>query len=645
LFSLFCLKIVRKMAEAQLTNQLSRIESMTNAELRVELKRRGCSTTGNKKDLLAKLRTAMQKEFDQQVLATASKTATINYSPMERSSDDLISHNDTSELNTSSFMTPTAQSPQLQNRQPHTDQNPYSNLLIHDPVNPQYSTFNLSVNQQQQIPSDDALDLSSSASHNTRRKRPSSTPGLMANTPETKRTRTREKKRSIDSSVVHFEEEKPAPTIEKGEEEEPISELPQIEEPTNVPDEQQLRTSTNVSYNIEEVNIDQRITGQEEKQHEENEITNLPVIELAPDEIDYSEDLTKTDDDRSRSPSASFQKRKRTSENSPVTSESVINEMPLSDERKDLRRSKSPKATLRDSSSPSELNQLQHQQQSENVVKERKVEENINGNSTITINKSDNNAVSVLNEKASKSDEIQDQQVTLFPEEISELVGQKENDLSTSQNDDINEKSTNNIVEGKKRSSSNVKDDEQKHHTTQQRSESKQHRSQTSALIKGLHKSNNNRCLNLSSDVLKTLIPDIGLGPAEVLDADLEAIDREDGERSSTDGGSDRGGSPIPINERELETNIGETGETMTIGELEKHIENGLNAETTLKQKRSNDPRRTVIIDINADTSSLLNDDSSNEKKRYNAIQPPARILSHESKPLLDGKTNGLYFF
>ncbi len=53
------------MAEAQLTNQLAHIETMTNVELRAELKQRGCSTSGNKKDLLAKLRVALQKEFEQ----------------------------------------------------------------------------------------------------------------------------------------------------------------------------------------------------------------------------------------------------------------------------------------------------------------------------------------------------------------------------------------------------------------------------------------------------------------------------------------------------------------------------------------------------------------------------------------------------
>lgn len=43
-------------------DQLKQIDSMTNVELRAELKRRGCSTTGIKKDLLAKLRAAIKQE-------------------------------------------------------------------------------------------------------------------------------------------------------------------------------------------------------------------------------------------------------------------------------------------------------------------------------------------------------------------------------------------------------------------------------------------------------------------------------------------------------------------------------------------------------------------------------------------------------
>lgn len=44
--------------------EYARLESMTVVQLRAELKRRGCSTSGNKKDLLAKLRLALQNAPD-----------------------------------------------------------------------------------------------------------------------------------------------------------------------------------------------------------------------------------------------------------------------------------------------------------------------------------------------------------------------------------------------------------------------------------------------------------------------------------------------------------------------------------------------------------------------------------------------------
>lgn len=56
------------MADAEYT----RFETMTNIELRAELKRRGCPTSGNKKDLLAKLHAALQKEYQQDVSQSIS---------------------------------------------------------------------------------------------------------------------------------------------------------------------------------------------------------------------------------------------------------------------------------------------------------------------------------------------------------------------------------------------------------------------------------------------------------------------------------------------------------------------------------------------------------------------------------------------
>lgn len=48
--------------------EYARFENMTNDRLRAELKRRGCSTSGNKKDLLAKLRIAIEKEYEPKLL-------------------------------------------------------------------------------------------------------------------------------------------------------------------------------------------------------------------------------------------------------------------------------------------------------------------------------------------------------------------------------------------------------------------------------------------------------------------------------------------------------------------------------------------------------------------------------------------------
>jgi len=47
--------------------EYARFETMTNVELRAELKRRNCPTSGNKKDLLSKLRVALQQQYEQQI--------------------------------------------------------------------------------------------------------------------------------------------------------------------------------------------------------------------------------------------------------------------------------------------------------------------------------------------------------------------------------------------------------------------------------------------------------------------------------------------------------------------------------------------------------------------------------------------------
>jgi hypothetical protein len=52
--------------------EYARFETMTNVELRAELKRRNCPTSGNKKDLLAKLRVAIQKQYEEQQQPTSN---------------------------------------------------------------------------------------------------------------------------------------------------------------------------------------------------------------------------------------------------------------------------------------------------------------------------------------------------------------------------------------------------------------------------------------------------------------------------------------------------------------------------------------------------------------------------------------------
>ena len=137
------------MAEAQLTNQLTRIDSMTNVELRAELKRRGCPTSGNKKDLLAKLRVALQKEYEQTALETGSTASTMdsmsfdgrnNMSGLQQSpvvpfdvSRPMLNN---STASSNSYMTPHGGSPITYAQQMHSGEVPltYNNLQMHDQV-------------------------------------------------------------------------------------------------------------------------------------------------------------------------------------------------------------------------------------------------------------------------------------------------------------------------------------------------------------------------------------------------------------------------------------------------------------------------------------------------------------------------------
>lgn len=138
------------MAEAQLTNQLTRIDSMTNVELRAELKRRGCPTSGNKKDLLAKLRAALQKEYEQAALDTASNTSTIDSITVDSRNNSMTGLQqspvvpfdvnrpllNTSTASSNNYMTPHGGSPMAYQQPMQTGEVPltYHNLQMHDQV-------------------------------------------------------------------------------------------------------------------------------------------------------------------------------------------------------------------------------------------------------------------------------------------------------------------------------------------------------------------------------------------------------------------------------------------------------------------------------------------------------------------------------
>ena len=137
------------MAEAQLTNQLTRIDSMTNVELRAELKRRGCPTSGNKKDLLAKLRAALQKEYEQAALEASSLNDSMTHidgranhhaSALQQSPVLPFDVNrpmmNNSLTPSTSYMTPHGGSPMGYPQQMHSAEVPlnYNNLQMHDQV-------------------------------------------------------------------------------------------------------------------------------------------------------------------------------------------------------------------------------------------------------------------------------------------------------------------------------------------------------------------------------------------------------------------------------------------------------------------------------------------------------------------------------
>lgn len=594
------------MAEAQLTNQLTRIDSMTNVELRAELKRRGCPTSGNKKDLLAKLRVALQKEYEQAALEAASTTSTIDsmsldgrnnnvsgiqQSPVVRLDANRPSLNN-STASTNSYMTPHSGSPVIYAEQVHSGEVPltYTNLQIHDQTAGQYpSVYNLTIPQNihqspaPMIPVPQQLTISpSSGSHvynqsdlpnqeqytpmNTRQKRASvEDTRASSNVPtasSAKVPRTRSKKASIDSRTNEIQQEIPS-TIKP-----PV---------TNVATESINPTPIQPTIHIERVVTDSIPTGYN--------IEMNPIVSKSIEGEQKDIENIREERDDSRSPSVG---------SSSVKSESVIKEIPLSGERHRLSRSKSPKSRWHHSPSPQQpINQTVPIEEEQDSAK--------------TPTNDDNNTTNEQIEKSST--------VTLFAEDMNDLVEdeKKQNESSVKKDEETMKKEEITSI------------DSQQPEKAAPQQELKPSRSQTSSssLMKGFNRSTSNR-MNLSSDVLKTLIPDISLAPESIINDELEASIKE---QTNDDNIEHSPNQPM------LETSVGSgflLSDSMTIGELADQ-----------KQQRN----RTVVIDVAVDSSSLNDDlvgNNSDIRKKTTTLAPPTRIASFESKTLIDGKTNAL---
>ncbi|UJR30180.1 hypothetical protein I4U23_017720 [Adineta vaga] len=607
------------MAEAQLTNQLTRIDSMTNVELRAELKRRGCPTSGNKKDLLAKLRVALQKEYEQ-ALEAASTTSTVdsmsldgrnnNYSNLQQSPvvpfDVNRSSLNNSTGSSNNYMTPHSGSPMVYSQHMHSGEVPltYTNLQIHDQATGQYpSVYNLTMNQNvhqppaPMIPVPQQLTLSTGERHqmydqsllhnqqqqqqqqfspmSTRRQRTSvDTPTnavIPPNIPEVspeKKPRTRSKKPSVDSQPNDIQQP--------------------IESYVNPP-VQNLPPEIIHSIPIQTPIINEPIAD------------NSSTMNITGNDIEVNPLVRQVREERgdSRSPSV---------DSSSVKSESVIKEIPLSGDRHRLSRSKSPKSRWHHSPSP----QQPQTNQPPTIVEEQ--------NSAIATTNDDNNTTNVQVEKSSS--------ITLSAENTNDSgvnEQQQQNELPEIKTQEPTKKEESTLAITNNNNDNNNQQPEKAAPEQQLRpSRSQTSTSSTStSVMKGLNRSTGSNRMNLSSDVLKTLIPNISLAPESVVTDELEAsvndIDHTDDNEHS--------------DEAILETSIGNghlLSDSMTIGEIADQ-----------KQQRN----RTVVIDVNVDSSSLNNDligNGSDIRKKTQTPAPPARIASFESKTLHDGKTNAL---
>ncbi|CAF4791607.1 unnamed protein product [Rotaria sp. Silwood1] len=151
----------------------------------------------------------------------------------------------------------------------------------------------------------------------------------------------------------------------------------------------------------------------------------------------------------------------------------------------------------------------------------------------------------------------------------------------------------------------------------QQQEQVKTNRSQTSSLMKGLHRSTNNK-INLSSEILKTLIPDISLLPESVVNDELDGLINEQSNDNNTNEQS--------VKEQVFETNMNNdflSCDSMTIGDL-------------ADQKQPTN--RTVVMNITTNSLSLNDDISTRKKQNLTSTHLP----SFESTTSIDGKTNSI---
>ncbi|CAF3900939.1 unnamed protein product [Rotaria sordida] len=454
------------MAEDQLTH----IDTMTNVELRAELKRRGCSTSGNKKDLITKLHAALKKEPEQSLLSDSVEHPQ-NETPVIHTTLPIDDQATAQHPSVYTLSIPQDDFPSSAPIIPTLQQLPITSSVEDE----QYSTINVSK-------VDDIAIVSSTFE---------------------KKTRARSKKSSIDSSS---------------------------------------NENSNTTSNQQVINNEQNVL---DISSNDNNVEMKPFVSKSIEE--EQKDIEKIGAELYPSSVG----------NNSAKLESIIKEIPSSDEQ-------------------------QHSNQSKSEQQD---------NQSATIDEEKNSATNVVNDDTKNQNEVIDQS----------------SDINLSA--DLKAATTEHQETTKEDESSSMNKPVEKAASQQL----KTNQSQTSSLMKGLHRSTNNK-INLSSGILKTLIPDISLLRESVINDQLDALINDqsnDNPEQST-------------NELVLETNI--TNEflpcdSMTIGDL-------------ADQKQQTN--RTVVMNIVFNSSSL--NDDINVRKKQNLTS--THVSSFESKTSIDGKTN-----